>query len=55
MEKKKFSIELPKGGMSDLTKQVRNSPITEPPADATEWQRFTRYLDEFKRMCLAVS
>ena len=32
MEKKKFSIELPKGGMSDLTKQVRNSPITEPPA-----------------------
>ena len=34
MEKKKFSIELPKGGMSDLTKQVRNSPITEPPADA---------------------
>ena len=22
MEKKKFSIELPKGGMSDLTKQV---------------------------------
>ena len=46
MEKKKFSIELPKGGMSDLTKQVRNAPITEPPADATEWQRFTRYLDE---------
>ena len=52
MEKKKFSIELPKGGMSDLTKQVRNSPITEPPApaDATEWQRFTRYLDEFKNV-----
>ena len=25
MEKKKFSIELPKGGMSDLTKQVRNA------------------------------
>ena len=48
MEKKKFSIELPKGGMSDLTKQVRNAPITEPPADATEWQRFTRYLDEFR-------
>ena len=41
MEKKKFSIELPKGGMSDLTKQVRNSPITEPPADAT---------DEFKNV-----
>ena len=50
MEKKKFSIELPKGGMSDLTKQVRNAPITEPPADATEWQRFTRYLDEFKNV-----
>ena len=50
MEKKKFSIELPKGGMSDLTKQVRNSPITEPTADATEWQRFTRYLDEFKNV-----
>ena len=45
MEKKKFSIELPKGGMSDLTKQVRNAPITEPPADATEWQR-----DEFKNV-----
>ena len=29
MEKKKFSIELPKGGMSDLTKQVRNSPMDE--------------------------
>ena len=41
MEKKKLSIELPKGGMSDLTKQVRNNPIIEPLADATEWQRFT--------------
>lgn len=50
MEKKKFSIELPKDGMSDLTKQVRNAPITEPPADATEWQRFTHYLDEFKNV-----
>lgn len=39
MEKKKLSIELPKGGMSDLTKQVRNNPIIEPLADATEWQR----------------
>ena len=48
MEKKKLSIELPKGGMSDLTKQVRNNPIIEPLADATEWQRFTHYLDEFK-------
>ena len=43
MEKKKLSIELPKGGMSDLTKQVRNNPIIEPLADATEWQRFTHY------------
>ena len=50
MEKKKLSIELPKGGMSDLTKQVRNKPITEPPTDATEWQRFTHYLDEFKNI-----
>ena len=51
MEKKKFSIiELPKGGMSDLTKQVRNCPITAPPADANEWQRFTHYLDEFKNV-----
>ena len=50
MEKKKLSIELPKGGMSGLTKQVRNSPITEPSTDATEWQRFTRYLDEFKNV-----
>ena len=36
--------------MSDLTRQVRNSPITEPSADATEWQRFTHYLDEFKNV-----
>lgn len=50
MEKKKFSIELPKGGMSDLTKQVRNSPIPEPSADATEWQRFTQYMDKFKNV-----
>ena len=50
MEKKKLSIELPKGGMSDLTKQVRNNPIIEPLADATEWQRFTHYLDEFKNV-----
>jgi hypothetical protein len=50
MEKKKLSIELPKGGMSDLTKQVRNSPVTEPSLDATEWQRFTHYLDEFKNV-----
>lgn len=50
MEKKKFSIELPKGGMSNLTKQVRSQPVTEPPADATEWQRFTHYLEEFKNV-----
>ena len=50
MEKKKLSIELPKGGMSDLTKQVRNNPIIEPSAYVTEWQRFTHYLDEFKNV-----
>ena len=43
MEKKKFSIELPKGGMSDLTKQVRNSPITEPPADADEFKNVSEH------------
>ena len=47
MEKKKFSIELPKGGMSDLTKQVRNSPITEPPGRVQKRLRTWR-------MCLAV-
>ena len=50
MEKKKFSIELPKGGMSDLAKQTISKPHQEPPADATEWQRFTHYLDEFKNV-----
>lgn len=45
-----MSIELPKGGMSNLTKQVRSQPVTEPPADATEWQRFTHYLEEFKNV-----
>ena len=50
MAKKNFSVELPKGGMSNLTKQVRELPVTEPPADATEWQRFTHYLDEFKNV-----
>lgn len=50
MGKKNFSIELPKGGMSDLTKQVISKPTQEPPADATEWQRFTHYLDEFKKV-----
>ena len=50
MEKKKLSIELPKGGMSDLTKQVRNNPTTEPSAYVTEWQRFTHYLDKFKNV-----
>ena len=47
MEKKKFSIELPKGGMSDLTKKVRSQKPTDLPADASEWQRFIQ-------MCLAV-
>ena len=50
MEKKKFSIELPKGGMSDLAKQSVNKPHQEPPADATEWQRFIHYLDDFKNV-----
>ncbi len=50
MEKKKFSIELPKGGMSDLVKQSVSKPHQELPADATEWQRFTHYLDEFKNV-----
>ena len=35
MEMKKLSIELPKGGMNDLTKQVRNNPIIEPSAYVT--------------------
>ena len=50
MEKKKLCIELPKGGMSDLTKQVRNHPLLELPANASEWQRFTHYLEEFKNV-----
>ena len=50
MEKKKFSIELPKGGMSDLAKQFVSKPHQEPPADATEWQRFIHYLDDFKNV-----
>lgn len=50
MEKKKFSIELPKGGMSDLTKIVRSQKPTDLPADASEWHRFIHYLDEFKNV-----
>ena len=50
MGKNNISIELPKGGMSDLTKQVRANPVADMPADATEWQRFTHYLDEFKNV-----
>ena len=50
MEKKKFSIELPKGGMSDLAKKSVSKPYQETPTDATEWQRFTHYLDEFKNV-----
>lgn len=50
MEKKKFSIELPKGGMSDLAKKVRSQKPTDLPADASEWQRFIHYLDEFKNV-----
>ena len=29
---------------------MRNNPIIEPLADATEWQRFTHCLDEFKNV-----
>ena len=50
MGKNKISIELPKGGMSDLTKQVRANPVADISADVTEWQRFTHYLDEFKNV-----
>ena len=50
MEKKKFSIELPKGGMSNLAKQTVSKPHQEPSVNATEWQRFTHYLDEFKNV-----
>ena len=50
MEKKKFSIELPKGGMSNLAKQTVSKPQQEPSVNATEWQRFTHYLDEFKNV-----
>ena len=50
MEKKKFSIELPKGGMSDLTKKVRSQKSTDLPTDTSEWQRFIHYLDEFKNV-----
>jgi len=50
MEKKKLSIELPKGGMSDLAKQTINKPHQEPSADVTELQRFVHYLDDFKNV-----
>ena len=50
MEKKKFSIELPKGGMSNLAKQTACKPRQEPSANTTEWQRFIHYLDDFKNV-----
>ena len=50
MGKNNISIELPKGGMSNLAKQSVSKPHQEPPADATEWQRFIHYLDEFKNV-----
>ena len=50
MGKNNISIELPKGGMSNLAKQTVSKPRQEPSADATEWQRFTHYLDEFKNI-----
>ena len=50
MGKKKLSVELPKGGMSDLTRQVRANPVADMPADASEWQWFIHYLDDFKNV-----
>ena len=50
MEKKKLSIEFPKVCMSDLAKPSVSKPHQEPPADATEWQRFIHYLDDFKNV-----
>ena len=50
MGKNNISIELPKGGMSNLAKQTVSKPYQEPPTDATEWQRFIHYLDEFKNV-----
>lgn len=50
MGKNNISIELPKGGMSNLAKQTVSKPHQEPPADATEWQRFIHYLDDFKNV-----
>ena len=50
MGKKNISIELSKGGMSNLAKQTVCKPRQEPSSDATEWQRFTHYLDEFKNV-----
>ena len=50
MGKNNISIELPKGGMSNLAKQTVSKPRQEPSAEATEWQRFTIYLDEFKNV-----
>jgi hypothetical protein len=44
MEKKKFSIELPKGGRNDLARRTISKPRQEPPVEATEWQRFIHYL-----------
>lgn len=50
MGKNNISIELPKGGMSNLAKQAVSKPHQEPSSDATEWQLFTHYLDEFKNV-----
>ena len=50
MGKNNISIELPKGGMSNLAKQSVSKPHQEPLADATEWQRFIHYLDDFKNV-----
>lgn len=50
MGKNNISIELPKGGMSNRAKQSVSKPHQEPPADATEWQRFIHYLDDFKNV-----
>ena len=40
MEKKKFSIELPKGGMSDLAKRTISKPRQKLPTEACYATRF---------------
>lgn len=48
--KEKVQHRIAKGWYEHLAKQSVSKPHQEPPADATEWQRFTHYLDEFKNV-----